>query len=124
MKSARIVLCGTLLAAVPLGASVFARLEPGPASQEVEDSEDDHDLAYKALQSGRIVPFAKIMDWLEREYEGYILEIELESEGGALTYEVDFLTPQKKVIELEFDAESGALRGIPNDALQAAKRAK
>jgi uncharacterized membrane protein YkoI len=71
---------------------------------------DDADRARAGVREGRYVPLSTILDWLEARYHGRAIEIELdEDDDEPPTYEVEWLTPQGRVVEFEFDARSGEL---------------
>jgi uncharacterized membrane protein YkoI len=100
-----------LLAALLAGAAA-----PGRAG-------DDADRARAGVREGRYVPLASILDWLDARYHGRVIEVELEEEDGdPPTYEVEWLTPQGRVVEFEFDARSGELLEREGRGLEDAKR--
>jgi uncharacterized membrane protein YkoI len=56
------------------------------------------------------VSLSTILDWIEARYHGHAIEIELETDDDEPpTYEVEWLTPQGRVVEFEFDARTGEL---------------
>lgn len=70
----------------------------------------DQDEALHLRREGVIMPFEQLMQRLERHYPGVtLLEAELEEEDGVLVYEVEILTTQGVVRELELDAHSGQI---------------
>lgn len=74
------------------------------------DSDDDHERARRAFEAGEIVSLSSIIDRIERDFEGELLEVELEDEGGSgLVYEVKLLAPGGRIVELLFDAGNGEL---------------
>jgi len=78
----------------------------GPAGAE---RADDAARARQAVREGRYVPLATVLDWIEARYHGRVIEVELEEEDGRPTYEIEWLTPQGRVVEFEFDARTGEL---------------
>jgi uncharacterized membrane protein YkoI len=77
------------------------------------DSDDDHERARRAFEAGEIVSLTKIIERVERDFEGEVLEVELEDEGRhGLVYEVKLLTPKGEIVELLFDAGDGGLLRI------------
>lgn len=74
------------------------------------------DQSWEALHSevrrGDVVPLETILDWLEANYEGDVLEVEVERENGLIEYEIKLLGPQGQVVEFEFDGHSGQLMKI------------
>lgn len=68
----------------------------------------DQDEALRLRREGIILPFEQMMKQVEQHYPGFtLLEAELEEEHGVLVYEVEILTPQGVVRELELDARDG-----------------
>lgn len=64
------------------------------------------------VSRGEVVPLDTILDWLEANYRGEMLEVELEREGGYVEYEIKMLGPQGQVVEFEFDGQNGQLMSI------------
>lgn len=68
----------------------------------------DQDEALRLRREGVILPFEQMMKQVEQHYPAStLLEAELEEEDGVLVYEVEILTPQGVVRELELDARNG-----------------
>lgn len=84
--------------------------------------DDDHDAVRRARQRGEIVPLAGILADAESRYEGRMIEVELEEDDGIVVYELEMLTPQGKIIELTYDARSGAFLGDEGAGRAAARR--
>ncbi|MDO8387216.1 MAG: PepSY domain-containing protein [Polaromonas sp.] len=72
-------------------------------------SKDDHNRARQALQAGQVLPLGKVLERLEREHPGQVLEVELEQEEGRWIYEVKLLQPQGQLVKLKLDARTAAL---------------
>ena len=68
----------------------------------------DHEAARAALARGEILPLTRILALVAQQAPGDILEIELEREQSRFIYEVRVLTPAGKVVEVKFDARTGA----------------
>jgi uncharacterized membrane protein YkoI len=110
--------CGLLVAATaPVGRS--------------EDAEraEDAELAREAVGAGTFVPVDTLLDWIEARYLGRVIEVELEDEeeeeagdDEPPTYEIEWLTPQQRVIEFEFDARTGQLLEIEGRGIEEALR--
>jgi uncharacterized membrane protein YkoI len=86
------------------------------------DSGDDAARAREAVRAGRFVPVGTLLDRLEREYLGRVIEVEIDDDDDPPTYEIEWLTPQNRVIEFEFDAVSGELLEIEGRGLEEARR--
>ncbi|MFN8994621.1 MAG: PepSY domain-containing protein, partial [Pseudomonadota bacterium] len=50
-----------------------------------------------------------LLERLEREHPGQVLEVELEQEDGRWIYEIKLLQPGGRLVKLELDAASGAI---------------
>jgi uncharacterized membrane protein YkoI len=72
----------------------------------------DHDRARRALESGEIVPLRAILERVERDYPGQIMEVELEREDARWIYEIKLLRTGGALVKLEIDARDGKLLGI------------
>ena len=72
-------------------------------------ADDDHDRARQAVEAGDIVSLRDILEIVERDYPGDLMEVELEREDGRWIYEVEILAPDGRLLELEYDARSKAL---------------
>ena len=73
-------------------------------------ADDDHERARRAFEAGEIVSLGNIIGRVERDFDGEILEVELEDEGRrGFVYEVKLLTSGGAVVELLFDAGTGEL---------------
>ena len=64
----------------------------------------DHDRARQAVQSGQVLPLRTVLERLEREAPGQVLEVELEHEHGQWVYEIKVLQPDGRVVKLLLDA--------------------
>jgi uncharacterized membrane protein YkoI len=67
----------------------------------------DHDRARRALESGEIVPLRTILERVERDYPGQIMEVELEREDARWRYEIKVLRRGGALVKLVFDARDG-----------------
>jgi uncharacterized membrane protein YkoI len=73
----------------------------------------DHDRARRALESGEILPLRTILERVERDYPGQIMEVELERENARWIYEIKLLRTGGALVKLEIDARDGKLLGRP-----------
>ncbi len=71
----------------------------------------DHERAREAVVAGQILPLRTVLERLEREQAGQVLEIELEPEGGRWIYEVKLLQADGQLLRLEVDAGTGEVIG-------------
>jgi len=91
------------------GALLLVLLGAG-ASQAGESY--DHDRARRALESGEILPLRAILDRVDRDYPGQIMEVELERDDARWLYEIKLLRTDGALVKLKIDARDGALLGI------------
>lgn len=69
----------------------------------------DHERARQALAAGEILPLRQVLDRVEREVSGQVLEVELEDEHGTWVYEIKVLGPKGAVAKLKVDARDGKI---------------
>ncbi len=65
--------------------------------------------AREALRDGRVLPLETIVAKVARDFPGDILDVEFEEEHGRVIYEVKTITKDGRILELEYDAATGAL---------------
>ncbi len=66
------------------------------------------DEALRLREAGRILPLEQLLAIIQaRHPESRLLEVELEEEEGIYIYEVELITRQGAVRELEIDAKGG-----------------
>ncbi len=70
---------------------------------------DDHDLALQALQAKEILSLKQVLDKVERDYPGRVMEVELERKHGRWIYEVKLLRQGGMLSKMKIDARDGAL---------------
>lgn len=93
-----------------------------PVSRFADGAEPDHDRARRAVQSGEILPLSKVLSAVEDEFEGVLLEVELEREHERFVYEIELLTPQGHVIEITLDARDAKILEIEGQGVEAARK--
>lgn len=76
----------------------------------------------EAVERNEIVPLKSMLNWIEENYRGKVVEVELDNEGGDFGYEIDLLTPEGSKIEFQFDASTGALRSVSGKDIERARR--
>lgn len=74
----------------------------------------DHDRARRALEAGEVLPLRTILERVEREYPGQVMEVELEREhdGGPWIYEIKLLRSGGSLTKLKVDARDGRVLGV------------
>jgi len=73
------------------------------------------DQVLQLVEQGRIAPLQQFIDDALERYPGRFLEAELEFEDGLYIYEIEVITRQRKVMELEYNALSGELLEVEED---------
>jgi uncharacterized membrane protein YkoI len=95
---------------VPLRATVLVLAALCSAGAFARDR-GDHERAREAVVAGQILPLRTVLERLEREQAGQVLEIELEPDGGRWIYEVKLLQADGQLLRLEVDAGTGEVIG-------------
>lgn len=72
-------------------------------------ADNDQDRARAAVLAGTVLPLKTILERLEREHPGQVLEVELEHDDGRWIYEIKLLQAGGRLVKLELDAASGAV---------------
>ena len=72
----------------------------------------DHDRARQAMEAGEILHLRTILERVERDYPGQIIEVELERDDGMWLYEIKLLRENGALVKLKLDAGDGTLLGI------------
>jgi len=93
-------------------AILFALAASDGVAARSRDRDDDQDAARAALQRGEVLPIARILELVGQHLPGDVVEVELDTRKGRLTYEIKVLTPQGRVRELVLDARTGAYIAI------------
>lgn len=73
---------------------------------------DDHDRARQALEAGEVLPLRTIIERVERDYPGQIVEVELERDDGRWQYEIKLLQRGGSLLKLKVDARDGSVLGV------------
>lgn len=66
----------------------------------------DHDDARRALEDRKILPLRTILDAVEGQFDGRVLEVGLDHDDGRWLYEVKLLAPDGRIVEVKLDAAS------------------
>lgn len=86
----------------------------------------DQRKARQALKAGQIVPLRKMLGVVEAEYEGDVLEVELDDErvdGVRIwVYEIKLLTPQGNVLKMDIDAKTMKILHVKGRGAAAARK--
>ena len=82
--------------------------------------DDDHDRARRAMEAGEIMPLRSIIERVERDYPGQIIEVELERDDGLWVYEIELLRSSGALTKLKLNAGDGTLLGIKGREIERA----
>lgn len=72
-------------------------------------ADDDHERAREALARGEILPLTEILERVQAQYPGQVLETEFDREWLRYYYELTVLTDNGYVLEIEVDAATGEI---------------
>ncbi len=81
----------------------------------VAGDRDDHNQARAALESGQVLPLKTVLERLEREHPGNVLEVELERKSSGWVYEIKLLEPGGQLTRIKLDAQTAQILGMKND---------
>lgn len=68
---------------------------------------DDHDQARQALESGEILPLNAVLERVNLDTPGRVLEVELDRKDERWVYEIKLLRQGGSVVKLRIDARNG-----------------
>lgn len=68
---------------------------------------EDHDRIRRAVLAGEILPLSRILELVDRDYPGELIEAELEDKHGRPVYEIKRLTRDGRLLKLYYDAADG-----------------
>ncbi|MCC6610386.1 MAG: PepSY domain-containing protein [Burkholderiales bacterium] len=98
-----------LMASAALAAALIFAV-PGSGVSWAGDA-SDHERARQALEAGEILPLRTILERVERDNPGQVMEVELERSRGAWIYEVKLLRKDGALVKLKVDARDGKVLG-------------
>ena len=85
------------------------------SSAGMAENERDHDRARQALEAGEVLPLRTILERVEREYPGQVIDVELEREHEngleRWVYKIKLLRTGGALVKLKVDARTGAIIG-------------
>ncbi len=90
---------------------LMALLMPGMRVSHAADNAD-HDRARQAVEAGEVLPLRSILERVEREYPGQVMEVELDREKGEWVYEVKLLRKGGALMKLKLLARDGTILGF------------
>lgn len=85
---------------------ILLTVGPVPAAEG-----SDHDRARQALEAGEVLPLRTILERVERDYPGQVMEVDLEREGDRWIYEIKLLRTGGALVKLIVDGRDGRVLG-------------
>jgi len=76
----------------------------------------DYEFARDAVERGEILSLAEVLARLQDSHPGRVVEVELEQDDDMLIYEVELVTRDGRLIEVEIDAATGRIVSLDEDA--------
>jgi|JI8StandDraft_2_1071088.scaffolds.fasta_scaffold21928_4 hypothetical protein len=87
--------------------ALFALLGPLTGLQSAR-ADDDHDRAREALRAGQVLPLHVVLERLQPDHPGRVLDVELERDrAGRWVYEIRLLQTGGRRVKLDVDAATG-----------------
>ena len=78
----------------------------------------DHERAVQAVQAGTILPLDRVLQQLQNQYPGQVLEVELEDDDGRWIYEIKLLQAGGLLRKIKLDARTAAVLHSKTKATQ------
>lgn len=72
-------------------------------------ADSDHEEARRLRESGNVLPLETILQKLQTNHPGKVLEVELENENDSVVYEIILLDNNNNIRELKVNAKTGEL---------------
>jgi uncharacterized membrane protein YkoI len=82
---------------------------PAFADDGQDDNHHDHDRARHALEEGRALPLAAILDRVAGRLGGEVVGVEFDREKGRYVYEFRVITPAGRLQEVLVDAKTAEI---------------
>ena len=76
---------------------------------------EDYQRARAAVARGEILPLTEILQRVEAETGGRMIEVEFEIEDGRHLYELELIQPDGRIVEVTVDAASGETLAIEDE---------
>ncbi len=87
-----------------------------PAAAPAQNERDfDFELAAEAVARGEVLPLATILDRVAQVQTGKVIEVKLEFGSPRYQYEVELITPDGRLVEVELDASTGDILSLEQD---------
>lgn len=84
----------------------------GSALPAAHADRNDHELARQALQQGKVLPLRTVLDKVEQQYPGQVVELEFEAEHGQFVYDIRVLQADGIILKIKMDAVDGKVLSV------------
>ncbi|MBB5320103.1 PepSY domain-containing protein [Marinobacter oulmenensis] len=84
--------------------------------------DDEWRKLHREVEAGRIKPLGDIMDSLQQDWKGDVIDVDIEKEDGRILYEIELLGPEGQVAEFEIDARTGEVLEVEGRNLRSMER--
>src|SRR6186997_1291998 len=121
----RMLLVFLLALAIALPESAAAQSRSSSSSSQSSSSSSnnsssssrhsDQDEARDAVRTGKIMPLTAILEIVTKREPGTVMEVELETKNGKLTYRIEVLNDKGRRREIRLDARSGEVLWAGDD---------
>ena len=78
-------------------------------------ADETQEMARRAVERGELMPLSKILERVEKEFPGRVVEVELDRDGGRFIYEIEVLQAGGRVVELRYDGRTGQRLGAEHE---------
>jgi uncharacterized membrane protein YkoI len=85
------------------------------SSSSSRQAHSDQDEARDALRKGKIMPLSAILEIVTKREPGTVMEVELETKDGKLTYRIEVLNDKGRRREIRLDARNGNILWAGDD---------
>jgi uncharacterized membrane protein YkoI len=90
-------------------------------------ADDDHEQARRALEAGEVLSLRAVLEHVERDFPGQVIEVELERSGRRWVYEIKLIRSGGGLLKLKVDASDAtvlSVKGRDNRAAGEAARTR
>jgi len=113
-QSVLVFAAALLLGVAPLAMSAGARADEKCGAGDYGEKHD-HERARRALECGEVMPLADVLAAVQPHVSGKIIETEFDREDGVWVYEMKYIDPQGRLVEIHVDARTGRILKTEGD---------